>query len=91
MGTGALAQLQLQSLEQGREEEMETAGSEPVSLLSSRNPGSKPSPWYSKQHGPLSRTGETQRDSARQETLVWLSFLGPLCGARGEDGGDPHS
>lgn len=40
--------------DQGLEEEMESAGSEHISHLSSKNSGTKPNPWCSKQHSPPS-------------------------------------
>lgn len=48
---------------QGLEEEVGSAGSEHISHFSSKNPGTKPSPWCSKQHShlhslPPPRTGE---------------------------------
>lgn len=70
---------------QGLEEEMESAGSEHISHLSSKNSGTKPSLWCSKQHStPPTPQNRGDAEGSGQEPPAWLHFLCLRFGARGK-------
>ena len=81
--------------DQGLEEEMESAGSEHTSHLSSKNPGTKPSPPCAKQQSPHFLPPGTGGEG---EGLFWsgvpsLTLLPrPAVQSQGEENSeDPHS